>query len=222
MTDIDGKPHEVSILYDSEGNIKVLGQTEGEDEFEKTLKMTELRQRAQARQRLARIPAIIDEIETQFLMMGPGEGIKGRFEGLVKTLAGRAGFEEYAQFKTYNDITKSMAVQLARALGDVGNISIQERALNERLLPKSTDSKEIGIGKIERLRALMSAIEQENEEAIRVILDSEAYGVEPIKWTPKESSPTSPAVVGEDQGGDNLGIDEIDTVLNSALNKVGL
>ena len=118
--------------------------------------------------KLQKIPPLIGQIRQEYLALEPKEGFKGKIEGQMRSIASELGVDP--QGKAYKDVVQNMSVQTARALGDVGNIAVAERKIMERMFPKLTDPKDVGLEKLNLFERLVQSITSGNQQQIENVL----------------------------------------------------
>lgn len=117
-----------------------------------------------------KIEPLVNQVEQEFLALDPASGgIGARLEQFARSASAELGLEP--DVKAYKDVVSAIAVQTARALGDVGNIAVAERKINEKLLPKASDTKEIGLQKVRVFKRLVQAIRNRDINGIQSTLD---------------------------------------------------
>jgi len=120
---------------------------------------------------------LLNEMEKGFLALGTGSGFGGKIEALYKTAVGSTGID-FTEYSSFSKTSQSIAVLLARELGDKGNIAVAERAINADMMPKATDNYEQGMNKVKNLRSILNAVKDENYAVASRLL--KAAGIE---WT---------------------------------------
>jgi regulator of RNase E activity RraB len=118
--------------------------------------------------KFGKIEPMLNVVEEMFLNLEPGEGVSGKFTQFLKSNLAFTG--AFPEFKSYSDVISGMAVQTARMLGDVGNIAVAERVINEKMLPRDTDTKTEGLLKLEKFKRLVRAIEKGSWERVKNML----------------------------------------------------
>jgi hypothetical protein len=122
--------------------------------------------------KVKRLKTIADTIETEWIKTSPSRGFLGRLSGLGSIPASTLQITEQQQIDSaYRTFVKGMRAQLARAMGDVGNLSEPEQKAAMELVPGLGDNYETGIRKIELIRAFVNAIESGNAEQARKMLN---------------------------------------------------
>ena len=122
--------------------------------------------------KIKRLGTMADVIERQWKATEPGKGGKGRVAGLMSIPASMLQLNEQQQIDSaYRTFVKGMRAQLARAMGDVGNLSEPEQAAAMALVPGLGDNLETGTLKIKTIREFVKAIEMGNIDNARGILD---------------------------------------------------
>lgn len=117
-----------------------------------------------------KIEPLVNQVEQEFLALDPASGgIGARLEQFARSASAELGLEP--DVKAYKDVVSAIAVQTARALGDVGNIAVAERKINEKLLPKASDTKEIGLQKVRVFKRLVQAIRNRDINGIQSTLN---------------------------------------------------
>ena len=69
--------------------------------------------------------------------------------------------------KAYQDFIQGFRAQLARAMGDVGNLSEPEQRAALKLIPTLHDTKETGLKKIKNLREFIETLQLRSDQRIR-------------------------------------------------------
>ena len=131
----------------------------------------ELEARAQATKeqqlnlgKVKRLYPIIDTIEKEWNKTKPGT----RGEGIGKALASPLQVDK--NVSSYQSFVKGMRAQLARAMGDVGNLSEPEQKAAMDLVPKVSDSKDVGQEKLNKIRTFIKNLEEGNVENAKGVL----------------------------------------------------
>jgi hypothetical protein len=114
--------------------------------------------------KVKRLYPIIDTIEKEWLKTNPST----REEGLTK--AAMSPFQVNKDVSSYQSFVKGMRAQLARAMGDVGNLSEPEQKAAMDLVPKVSDSKEVGQEKLLKIKTFIKNLEEGNTEMAKGIL----------------------------------------------------
>lgn len=101
--------------------------------------------------------AILDSIQSQVGDIGlQDNGVLARILGKGNEVAGNVGLNQNA--KVYSDTSRGMASQLAKALGESGNLSDQDIQRAISLIPKLTDSKYEANQKLGQIRGIINTI----------------------------------------------------------------
>lgn len=136
---------------------------------------TQISEATKRMHKLNEIPGILSSVKKLYLDLDPGEGMGEKAQKWAERALGKLGAtgEQYEKAAAYDYTMKSIAVLLARSLGDVGNISVIEREINEKMLPTVTDVKEVGLRKINNFNTIVSAMRNNHYETIKDILRKE-------------------------------------------------
>lgn len=109
--------------------------------------------------KITRLGDITNIIEQKFLETNPHPGVLGPILGMLDVWASNLQATKGQQTdKAYRDFIKGMRAQLARGMGEVGNLSEPEQKAAMDLMPSLLDSKETGLKKLENLRGLIRSI----------------------------------------------------------------
>lgn len=127
--------------------------------------------------KVKRLTPIVDTIEKEWIKTNPQSGLSGRLQGLSRL--GIAQAQTDKNLSAYRTFVKGMRAQLARAMGDVGNLSEPEQKAAMDLVPTLTDNIETGMEKISKVRAFIATLEQGNQEAARSILGGFSNQMQP-------------------------------------------
>lgn len=114
--------------------------------------------------KVKRLYPIIDTIEKEWLKTQPSTRAGGITRAMVSPLQLDKNVSSYQTF------TKGMRAQLARAMGDVGNLSEPEQKAAMELVPKVSDSKEVGEEKLKKIRVFISNLEAGNSSEAKGLL----------------------------------------------------
>ena len=118
---------------------------------------------------------MLDVVEELFVGLDPASGgIEAKFRQYLKSGAASIGL--FPKGKGYKDVVSGMAVQTARALGDVGNIAVAERIINEKMLPRVTDTKEEGLEKLRIFKKFVTAIHKRQLGVVKSMMGNSGYG----------------------------------------------
>ena len=116
--------------------------------------------------KVSRLSGISDAVEKQWLTTSPRSGVETKFGltpvlGAMDVLTSNLQANEGQQNdKAYLDFVKGMRAQLARAMGDVGNLSEPEQKAAMNLVPSLLDSKATGQKKLKNLRDFIGTIQE--------------------------------------------------------------
>lgn len=121
--------------------------------------------------KVRRLNSIANIIETKWLETQPQKGGLGRLLGMasipMSSLQMNRGQQTDYAYRTF---VKGMRAQLARAMGDVGNLSEPEQKAAMDLVPKLDDSYEVGTKKLQTIRDFVKSIESGNVDIAKDIL----------------------------------------------------
>jgi hypothetical protein len=117
-----------------------------------------------------RLEDIGNTVKDEWLKTSPYKGFITK-TGLVPLLGtwdiikkGFGATESQRQDQVYADFVKGIRAQLARGMGDVGNLSEYEQKAVLDLLPRLTDSYELGVKRFEQLGALTETIRKQRQK----------------------------------------------------------
>ena len=129
---------------------------------------------------------LIDRAEGGFLATRKA-GLISQYRALAQPLTeeGKSDVKSTAA-RAHDAASKRLRVQLVRAAGDVGNINIVEQEAAEKLIPGFYDSEESARLKRAYLKEVSKAIDSNDGNAVRQVLDSAGIGYIPI--TSQESN----------------------------------
>jgi len=123
--------------------------------------------------KVQRLNPIIDSVETEWMKTNPLSSAQGgRLSGITKSAM--AFTQTDPQASSYKSFIKGFRAQLARAMGDVGNLSEPEQKAAMDLVPLLSDTLEVGQEKLNKVRAFITNLEQGNEDAARALLGKDA------------------------------------------------
>ena len=131
--------------------------------------------------KVKRLYPIIDIVEREWIKTKPGN----RAEGLGKAVMSPLQVDK--DVTSYQTFVKGMRAQLARAMGDVGNLSESEQQAALNLVPSVSDSKDVGVEKLNKIRAFISNLEGGNIDQARGMLSQrfnykgKVYNIPPDK-----------------------------------------
>lgn len=131
--------------------------------------------------KVKRLYPIIDIVEREWIKTKPGN----RAEGLGKAVMSPLQVDK--DVTSYQTFVKGMRAQLARAMGDVGNLSEPEQQAALNLVPTVSDSKDVGVEKLNKIRAFISNLEGGNIDQARGMLSQrfnykgKVYNIPPDK-----------------------------------------
>lgn len=148
------------------GGIKIqFGQTP-ESKVKEQAKIARVKEGETAIGKASRLGSIGETVKGQWLKTSPYKG-KITKTGVVPLLGqldilkkGIGATEAQRQDQVYSDFVQGIRAQLARGMGDVGNLSAQEQQAVVRLVPNLYDSYESGILKLEQLSKLVEDIKK--------------------------------------------------------------
>ena len=124
--------------------------------------------------KVRRLRPIIDTIEKRYLETEPGSGVGGRAAGIKSLVVSGLQANEQQQIDaSYRSFVKGIRAQLARALGDVGNLSVPEQKAAMDLVPSLMDNKETGLRKIKNLREFITNLEAGSVNKARMQLPAQ-------------------------------------------------
>ena len=147
-------------------------QTEAESEIE-TQRKAESQARVGAEKerqlnisKISRLENIASVVEQKFLETKPHPGALGPILGMVDVwISNLQATPGQRTDKAYRDFIKGMRAQLARGMGDVGNLSEPEQKAAMDLMPSLLDSKETGLQKLKNLRDLIQTIKTKTQSS---------------------------------------------------------
>jgi hypothetical protein len=165
-----------NVTTDEQGNprlnIKAIPtQEETQRESENKAKEQALVQAEKERQlnisKVSRLSNIASDVEKKFMNTSPysSETFVGKMGiipllGMVDVAKSQLqATEAQRNDRAYISFLKGMRAQLARAMGDVGNLSEPEQKAAMELMPTLLDSKETGLKKLENLRDFIKTIQ---------------------------------------------------------------
>lgn len=131
--------------------------------------------------KIKRLYPIIDTIEAEWLKTKPGS----RAEGIGKAMVSPLQVDK--DVSSYQTFVNGMRAQLARAMGDVGNLSEPEQKAAMELVPKISDSKEVGQEKLKKIRVFISHLSSGNMDMARgslgqtFVIKGKTYNIPPDK-----------------------------------------
>ena len=121
--------------------------------------------------KVGRLSNMANIIEQKWAETKPGKGFKGRISGLLSVPASIAQATNQQQIdSSYRSFVRGMRAQLARAMGEVGNLSEPEQAAAMELVPGLGDNYETGTKKIKIIRDFVTTIKSGNADKAKGIL----------------------------------------------------
>jgi hypothetical protein len=137
--------------------------------------------------KVKRLAPIVNSVETEWMKTNPiSEKTGGRVAGLAKSAMSFTQTDK--NVSSYKSFVKGMRAQLARAMGDVGNLSEPEQKAAMDLVPAVGDTLEVGQEKLNKVRAFIGNLEQGNAEAAKALLGKGAMVVPPELQKAAEAS----------------------------------
>ena len=128
--------------------------------------------------KVKRLYPIIDTVEKEWMKTQPIPSSQGgRAKGLLKAAGGFT--QTNPDISSYQTFVKGMRAQLARAMGDVGNLSEPEQKAAMELVPKVGDTLEVGQEKLNKIRAFISNLEGGNTDMARSMLQKDSVIMPP-------------------------------------------
>jgi hypothetical protein len=128
--------------------------------------------------KVKRLAPIISSVETEWMKTNPvSEKMGGRAIGLQKSILSPLQLDK--NVSSYKSFVKGMRAQLARAMGDVGNLSEPEQKAAMDLVPAVGDTLEVGQEKLNKVRAFIGNLEQGNADAAKALLGKGAMVMPP-------------------------------------------
>ncbi len=110
--------------------------------------------------KVGRLGDMSNILEKRFAETNPQSGIMGPISGMIDVaLKGLQSTPNQVNDRAYVSFVKGFRAQLARAMGDVGNLSEPEQKAAMNLVPNMLDSKETAAKKLSNLRDLISTIQ---------------------------------------------------------------
>lgn len=103
--------------------------------------------------KLGTADTILSQIEQQLSTVGLGGGPLGKAQGTFKSVMGRLGLNDNAA--AYEDFRKGIATQLAKALGESGNLSDQDIKRAIQMIPGLNDTAGQAQLKLQQLRQVI-------------------------------------------------------------------
>ncbi len=127
--------------------------------------------------KISRLGSIADFTEKKWLETKPGKGFFGRVSGASSIpLSYLQSTNQQSIDFAYKSFAKGMRAQLAKAMGDVGNLSEPEQKAAMDLIPSLMDTTEVGLKKIQNIRAFVNLIQSGDIESARKLLSTSAPG----------------------------------------------
>lgn len=119
---------------------------------------------------------LIDRAKGGFLETR-GAGLTSQYRAIAQpvTKEGKPDIKGTAA-RVHDAAVKRLRVQLVRAAGDVGNINIVEQEAAEKLIPSFYDSESAAELKRAYLTEIASAINSDNPNAVKAVLDKAGIG----------------------------------------------
>lgn len=117
-------------------------------------KTSTARDKAVRIQKLSELGKAVDFFETKINEIPSGEGLMGRAKGVGVAI--EAFLQTDPQAAAYQSSLNGMRSQIARGLGEVGNLSEYEQKVAIGLLPKLTDNTETRNAKLKNFRDYIS------------------------------------------------------------------
>lgn len=132
---------------------------------------------------------LIDRAKGGFLETR-GAGLTSQYRAIAQpvTKEGKPDIKGTAA-RVHDAAVKRLRVQLVRAAGDVGNINIVEQEAAEKLIPSFYDSESAAELKRAYLTEISSAINSDNPNAVKAVLDKAGIGYIEIGGTTIPQSP---------------------------------
>jgi len=110
--------------------------------------------------KVSRLSDLANVVESRFAETSPKSGILGPISGTIDlALSNLQMTPNQVNDTAYRSFVKGFRAQLARAMGDVGNLSEPEQKAAMELVPTLLDSKETAAKKLSNLRFLISTIQ---------------------------------------------------------------
>jgi hypothetical protein len=132
-------------------------------EVEQQANMAAAKESAVNQNKLNRMNAILDTVQTEWEKTTPPGTRSSAFPFVGRALAGVSALGARLQTtpgqvadSSYISFINGIRAQLARSMGDVGNLSETEQKAAMNLVPTITDTKEVGLKKIQMIRDLVS------------------------------------------------------------------
>lgn len=100
--------------------------------------------------KLKELNTVIDFFDKKISELPVGSGMQGKLEGMKSDIKGKLGLD--AKAAAYNADLQGMRSQIARGLGEVGNLSETEQAAAIKLLPVLSDNNETRQQKLTNFR----------------------------------------------------------------------
>jgi uncharacterized protein YfkK (UPF0435 family) len=117
--------------------------------------------------KVGRLTDIANVIEKKFAETSPHSGPIGALSGIIDIgMSGLQATPNQVNDYSYRSFVKGLRAQLARAMGDVGNLSEPEQKAAMNLIPGLLDTKETAAKKLSNLRDLISTIQTKNNEQL--------------------------------------------------------
>lgn len=112
-----------------------------------------------------------------------GAGLRTKTVGIAQPVDPRTGkaTQESVAIRNFEGAKNRLRLKLVRAAGDVGNIAIVEQEAQEKLIPNYFDSEEASKGKMNYMYRLTEAVNNEDTEAIKKVLDDAGIGYTDFK-----------------------------------------
>lgn len=101
-------------------------------------------------------------------------GLKSQWQGISQPIDLKTGkvTSEAIAARQHEGARKRLRLKLVKDAGDVGNISIVEQEMQEKLIPNFYDAKSVAESKRQYLLALTEAINTEEPDKIKTVLDN--------------------------------------------------
>lgn len=132
------------------GNLKITNPKEQEREIERKIKENVQRDVQTRSAKLGELNKVIDFFESKIQEIPSGKGIGGRVKGIGLGIEGL--LQTNPNVAAYMADVEGMRSQIARGLGEVGNLSEQEQRAAMKLLPGVSDNTETRLKKISNFR----------------------------------------------------------------------
>jgi len=115
--------------------------------------------------KVSRLTDMANVIESRFAETSPKSGVWGPISGIIDSaLKGLQITPNQVTDRAYVSFVKGFRAQLARAMGDVGNLSEPEQKAAMNLVPTLLDSKETAAKKLQNLREFIKTIQNRETE----------------------------------------------------------